>query len=242
MTDSMIWITGASSGLGAALAAAVVADDAHVVSISRSPGGDGTEHLPADLADPAAWSAVESHLLARLATFNGATATFVHNAGTLDPIGFAGEVDSTAYRRNVLLNSACGQVLGNAFLRALAESGFDGAARLVMVSSGAASSPYPGWSAYSAGKAALDHWVRAVGEEQRTRGSRVTVLSVAPGVVATDMQAAIRSTDAAHFPAVARFHELHDRGQLREPADAAADVWSVINRDLPSGTVTDVRG
>lgn len=242
MVDTLVWITGASAGLGAALAATVPYDNARVVSISRSPGPDHTEHLPADLADPAGWSGVELHLLARLPEFTGSRIVFVHNAGTLEPIGFAGEVDSTAYRANVLLNSAAGQVLGNAVLRAVGESGFTGEVQIVMISSGAATKPYPGWSAYSAGKAALDHWVRAVGEEQRVRGSNVTVLSIAPGVIATGMQERIRSTDAADFPSVERFHALHDDGELADPQTAAQAVWSVIERGLESGTVTSVRG
>src|SRR5688572_5390967 len=153
MTDTLVWITGASTGLGAALATTVPFEDAHVTCISRSPGPPGTEHLPADLSDPAAWSAVEAHLLARLGAFEGRRAVFVHNAGTLEPIGFAGEVDSRAYRDNVLLNSAAGQALGQAFLKAVSAGGFSGEGVVVMLSSGAAKTPYPGWSAYCAGKA-----------------------------------------------------------------------------------------
>ena len=241
MADTLIWITGGSSGLGAALARTAPYEAAHTVTISRSAGSDATEHIPADLADPGSWGAVENHLLARMGEFSGDRVVFVHNAGTLDPIGFAGEVDTAAYLDNVLLNSATGQVLGHAFLKAVAAAGFTREAVLVMISSGAASSAYPGWSAYCAGKAALDQWVRAVGEEQRTRGN-VTVLSIAPGVVATAMQAQIRDTDQADFPNVDRFHELHDQGQLRDPDAAARAVWDVIGRGLPSGTVTDVRG
>lgn len=242
MSNTLIWITGASSGLGAGLAATVPFDDAHVVSISRSPGGDGTEHLPADLADPVAWSAVETHMLVRMAAFTGSRVVFLHNAGTIDPIGFAGEVDFATYRANVLLNSAAGQVLGHAFLTALTESGFSGTAQLAMISSGAATTPYPGWSAYAAGKAALDHWVRTVGQEQRRRQSGVSVVSVAPGVVATPMQDRIRSSDAGAFPDVERFREMHDQGQLQDPREAAQKVWAVLTRDLPAGTVTDIRG
>jgi short-subunit dehydrogenase len=242
MVDTLIWITGASAGLGAALVETLPYDDAHVVSISRSPGPNDTEHVPADLADPVSWSAVQSHLLVRLADFSGSRVVFIHNAGTIEPIGFAGEVDTVAYRNNVLLNSAAGQVLGHAFLNAVAESGFTGAAKLVMISSGAATNPYPGWSAYSAGKAALNHWVRAVGAEQRERGSNVSVLAIAPGVVATGMQSTIRSSDETDLPSVAKFHELHDEGQLASPVDAARSVWAVVDRDLPPGTVTDVRG
>lgn len=240
MADTLIWITGASAGLGAALAATVPHDDAHVVSISRSPGGDRTEHLPADLAEPAAWGAVANHLLGRLAEFNGSRVVFIHNAGTLDPIGFAGDVDFAAYRSNVLLNSAAGQVLGHAFLTALAESGFTGSAQLVMVSSGAAIKAYPGWSSYCAGKAALDHWVRTVGAEQRARESAVSVLSIAPGSVETAMQSQIRDTDAGDFPEVERFRQRHERGELKDPAAAARAIWSVLGMGLPAGTVTDI--
>jgi benzil reductase ((S)-benzoin forming) len=241
MVDALVWITGGSSGLGAALAATVPYPDAHVVDISRSGRADGAEHVPADLADPDAWSAVELHLLARMAEFSGSRAVFIHNAGTLDPIGFAGSVDSRAYRANVLLNSAAGQLLGHAFLRAVAESGFAGSATLVMISSGAAATPYPGWSSYCAGKAALDQWVRAAGLEQRGREHGVTVLSIAPGVVDTPMQGRIRAADHADFPNVDRFHELHETGSLREPRAAATDIWRLIEAGHPSGTVLDVR-
>ena len=242
MVDTLVWITGASAGLGAALAATVPYPGAHVVSISRSPGPDTTEHLPADLADPASWGAVEAHLLARVGEFTGERLVFIHNAGTLAPIGFAGEVDSAAYRANVLLNSASGQAMGNAMLRAVAASGFEGEVMIGMISSGAARNPYPGWSAYCAGKAALEMWVRAVGEEQRRRESRVRVMAIAPGVVATGMQENIREADLADFPHVGRFHELHDTGQLKDPEVAARQVWDVLGGDADSGTVADVRG
>ena len=241
MVDTLVWITGASSGLGAALAATVPYERARVVDISRSGGTDGTEHLPADLAEPSSWGAIESHLLARLSEFHGARAIFIHNAGTLAPVGFAGEVDSRSYRANVLLNSAAGQVLGHGFLKALAESGFGGEAALVMVSSGAATTAYPGWSAYAAGKAALDQWVRTAGAEQRDRDSRVTVLSIAPGVVATAMQERIRQEDESNFPQVGRFRQLHDDGRLRDPHDAARDVWALVERGAESGSVLDAR-
>jgi benzil reductase ((S)-benzoin forming) len=241
MVDTIVWITGASSGLGAALAASVPFPGARVVDISRSGGTDATEHFPADLADPVAWSAVEAHLLARMSEFSGTRAVFVHNAGTLDPIGFAGEVDSAAYRRNVLLNSAAGQCLGHAFLHAVTASGFAGEALLVMVSSGAASTPYAGWSAYSAGKAALDQWVRAVGAEQLQRDNGATVLAIAPGVIATAMQAQIRATDSQDFPSVERFRALHAEGQLMAPDRAARAVWNAATGGAASGSVLDVR-
>lgn len=239
MPNTIVWITGGSSGIGAALAETVPFADARVIDISRSGGARGAEHLPADLADPASWAAVEAHLSAVLGTFSGAHAIFLHCAGTLEPMGFAGAVDSAAYRRNVLLNSSAPQALGHAFLAAVA--GMDLQAHLILMSSGAATTPYEGWSSYCAGKAAIDHWVRTVGAEQRRQPNGCRVLAVAPGVVATPMQERIREMDEADFPAVGKFVGLHESGQLRDPKDAARDIWGLLDRDLDSGAVIDLR-
>lgn len=239
MTDTLIWITGASRGIGRALARTQPFEDARVVDVSRSGGVPGTEHLPADLADPSSWSAVEGHLVAQLGDFTGSRAVFVHNAGVIEPIGFAGEVDSPAYRRGVLLNAAAPQVLGHAFLRAA--GGFAGEAHLVMLTSGAARTPYEGWSSYSAGKAAVDMWVRAAGAEQARRARGVRVVAVAPGVVATAMQQAIRATAEHDFPTVERFRQLHAAGELTDPEDAARGIWKVLGTELDNGAVVDLR-
>jgi NAD(P)-dependent dehydrogenase (short-subunit alcohol dehydrogenase family) len=112
---------------------------------------------------------------------------------------------------------------------------------LVQLSSGAARTAYPGWSSYGAAKAAVDQWVRSVGEEQQRRGG-VRVLSIAPGVVATGMQELIRTTDERDLPNVARFHELHDQGQLEDPDDVAVRLWRLLDEDDDaSGSVLDLR-
>jgi benzil reductase ((S)-benzoin forming) len=240
MSDTLVWISGASSGLGAALAASVPYPDAHIIDISRS-GAQGVEHLPADLADPTSWGAVEAHFLAQLGGFDGARAIFIHNAATITPVGFAGEVDSRAYRDAVLLNAASPLYLGHAFLHAVTASGFTGDAQLVMITSGAASNPYPGWSAYSAGKAATDMWVRTAGEEQRRRGQRCRVVAVAPGVVDTDMQATVRQSSETDFPAVETFHEYHRTGRLVAPEVAARGIWDLVTDEVDNGAVVDLR-
>lgn len=241
MTDALVWITGASSGLGRALADAQPFDDAHVVDISRSGGAPGTEHLPADLADPAGWSAVAAHLHARIGDFDGERLVLIHNASTIEPIGFAGEVDLAAYQQLVLLDSAAPQVIGAAFLAAIDAAGFTGRADIIMITSGAARSIYPGWSGYGAAKAAVDQWVRIVGTEREQRGSAVNVLAVAPGVVDTDMQTMIRDTDPIHFPAVSKFRDLHASDELLSPDEAARRVWAMLDDDIEPGLVTDVR-
>jgi benzil reductase ((S)-benzoin forming) len=237
MSD-LVLITGASSGIGLALARSVPFP-ATVVDISRSgPPDQSTHHISADLSDPEAWEKVGSEV-ERLITLNHPTrVVFIHAAGTITPIGFAGEVDSTAYASNVMLNSAAGQVLGHLFLEAVRDR--EGIFDLVMISSGAATSVYAGWSSYGAGKAALDQWVRNVGAEQAKRGG-VRVTAIAPGVAATGMQEEIRSTSQHDFPKVDRFHSLHEDGVLAEPDEAARRIWELIERGLDPGSVLDVR-
>jgi benzil reductase ((S)-benzoin forming) len=239
VTGSLVWISGASAGIGAALARSVPWPGATVVDISRRGGAPGTEHLAADLADPDGWARVADDFAARLAGFRGDRVVFVHNAGTLTPIGPAGTVDPTAYRRNVLLNSAAPQLLGDAFLRAVSPLRCE--QHLVMLTSGAAKTPYAGWSGYCAGKAAVDHWVRTAGLEQQGRDPGCRVVAVAPGVVGTAMQAEIRAAGEDDFPAVERFRELHETGALADPDDVAGRIWALFDRDLPTGTVLDLR-
>jgi len=237
MAASLIFISGASGGIGRALAATVPWDDAKVVGISRRPL-DGAEHLEADLADPSSWPAVGAAFRDELDEFDGDRVVFIHAAGTLDPIGFAGEVDSDAYSTNVVLNSTAPQVLGHLFLAAARK--VDASRHLVMLTSGAAKSVYPGWSSYGAGKAAIDQWVRDVGAEQDRRGG-VRVISIAPGTVDTGMQAQLRETSEDDFPNRQKFVDAHAEGKLTDPEAAARDIWALLERDMDNGSVVDLR-
>lgn len=239
MSSTVVWVTGASQGIGRAVVDHAPFDDATIFDISRRGGVPGTTHVPADLADPSGWVAVEAHVRETLGDFDGDRAVFIHCAGTLEPMGYAAEVDTERYRRQVLLNSAAPQALGQAFLSAAAH--LDARVEFVQLTSGAASKPYEGWSAYCAGKAAGDHWVRTVGCEQTTRGG-ARLLAIAPGVVDTNMQQLIRDTDERDFPAVSKFRQLHRDGQLTDPTDAAERIWKVLDRDdLETGSVIDLR-
>jgi len=239
MTAHLVFISGASSGIGLALARSVPFPNARVVDISRR-GAAGVEHFPADLADPSSWEDVARLFADSMKGFVGERAVFIHCAGTLDPIGFAGEVDGAEYTREVLINAAAPLVLGAAFVRAAGTT--EAACTLLILSSGAAQNVYEGWSGYCSGKAAVDHWVRTVGAEQERREDICRVLAVAPGIVETPMQEQIRAMTSDAFPEVERFRELHREGALRAPDEAARDLWALAVRDdLANGAVLDLR-
>lgn len=232
-----MWISGASSGIGEALARTVPGEGDRVISISRRAPG-GIEHLSADLCDPASWREVGACFQRELAAFEGDRVVFIHAAGTIEPLGFAGEVDTDGYAANVVLNSAAPQVLGHLFLAAARH--VEAACHLVMLTSGAARSVYPGWSSYGAGKAAIDQWVRNVGAEQDRRGG-TQVLSIAPGTVDTDMQATLRAATEDAFPQRQKFLDLHRDDRLSDPIDVAERIWRLLERGLDNGSVVDLR-
>ncbi|WP_350278028.1 SDR family NAD(P)-dependent oxidoreductase [Kribbella sp. HUAS MG21] len=239
MRRILVWISGASAGLGAALVTTVPFAGAELIDISRRGGTPGTHHVAADLADPQSWPLVDKDFRQRIGAGEPEFAIFIHNAGTLTPLGPADRVDTAEYTRNVLLNSAAAQVLGHSFLSAL--SGRDCEQHLIMVSSGAATNPHEGESSYCAGKAAIDQWVRAVGLEQQHRSPGCRVLSVAPGPVDTAMQAELRAATPDAVPVSGRFRDLHARGGLAPPETVARAIWALLDRDLDSGTVLYLR-
>jgi hypothetical protein len=122
---------------------------------------------------------------------------------------------------------------------AVAKLGQGKQCRILHISSGAASSAYPGWSVYCASKAALDHHARAV---QLDAQAGVRICSLAPGVIDTDMQAQIRATPTERFPLRQRFVDLKRQGGLAAPADCAARIVDfLLSEQFGEQPVDDVR-
>jgi benzil reductase ((S)-benzoin forming) len=228
MTGTIVWITGATSGIGAALAASVPYEAARVINISRSVN-PATENVSADLADSAGWDAVERHLAQELSRFGGDRLLFVHNAFMADPPGFVGATDPVEYRRHIQANATAPLILGEAFLR-LAPDGVD--AGLVMISSAAARVPFAGRAGYGAGKAAIEQWVRAVRSElDHQRPSRPVskwVVAIRPGAVDTPSLREYAELDPIDNPTAPATKAALVSGRVDTPELAAQRIWDVI--------------
>lgn len=167
-------------------------------------------------------------------------AYLLNNAGTIEPMAPADRCSVPDMARGVTLNLTAPMALTAEFIRLT--SSWDIDRRVLNVSSGAGKKPYFGWSAYCAAKAALDMFTRCVGEEQRREDSGVRVLSVAPGVVDTEMQGRIRATSEELFRQRERFVQLKESGALLSPAEAADKLLRALFDDRhPSGSVLDIR-
>ena len=249
---TLVILTGASRGLGQAIAAQYLAQGAFVLGLSRqrsseprASDGAGFEQWPVDLADPlplvprlGVWLAdVESGAHGALPR----QVRLIHNAAMLSEPGDIDGSDPAALSQSLRVGLEAPVALTAAFLRAT--SAWAGADRRVLfVSSGLGRRPLAGSAAYCAQKAGLDHFARALAAEQAAHAHGARVASVAPGIIDTDMQRQLRGADAARFAAQATFADFHASGALDSPAAAAAKLIALLERaDYGREPVTDVR-
>jgi NAD(P)-dependent dehydrogenase (short-subunit alcohol dehydrogenase family) len=229
-----VFVSGASSGIGAALVETVPYIDARVVGISRRRSAR-SEHLNADLANPATWPLVAERFETVLNETQPEQAVFLHMAGVGTPYGTASAAPPDAYSASVLLNSASGQVLGQAFISVCARRSTP--ATLVLCSSPAALTPMAGMSHYGSGKVAMEYWVRAVAEEA-TAAPGVRAIAVVPFAVDTPMLQGVIRQSKQPVPA-AILDAAADR-RLASPEATALEIWRLVTEDTPSGTIVPV--
>jgi benzil reductase ((S)-benzoin forming) len=232
---TVVWITGATQGIGAGLARMVPWPGARVVNISRRVH-PVLETVVADLTDPASWDVIAEVFARELATFDGERAIFVHNALYSGTAGFAGELDRDEQRRQVLANAAAPLVLGDAFIRAC-HPGYE--AGLIMVSSAAAKYAMEGMAVYGAAKAGMEQWVRGVRAERLRRGTGPWVVAVRPGFVATEkVLEEYRARDSNDdFPGGAAVAAALAAGDYLTPDESARQIWEAMPPDPRGRTV-----
>lgn len=236
-------LTGHTKGLGAAIAADLLARGIPVLGLARGAASSLAAQFPQslvqvelDLADSAAlgtWLA-RGELGAWLAGCE--LVLLINNAGTVQPVGPIAGQEPAAIARAIALNVAAPLMLASAVAAA---RGPQAECRIVHISSGAGRGAYPGWSVYCATKAALDMHARAVVLDQNRA---LRICSLAPGVIDTGMQAEIRASSLAQFPLRQRFDELKRAGELAAPADCARRLIAYLLGDqFGSAPVADLR-
>lgn len=239
-------VSGASKGLGLALAQGLIAPDTHLITLARTPNealvaqaaaaGCTLQQIAVDLSDPEQFKTQVQPVISavpRLATHY----FLLNNAGTVEPIGLAPSLDDIAAINCAFsLNVSCVIALTAIFLQATATLTAD--RRIVNISSGAGRNPMPGWGAYCATKAALDMYSQVLESEHHD----LRVASLAPGVIDTDMQNTIRSSHSGQFPAVDRFVQMHETGQLASPqAIALAILTHMKSAGFGTTVLDDIR-
>ncbi len=238
-----IILTGHSRGLGAALAEQLLTKGIPVMGLSRKAHPTLQHQYPdlliehcIDLSDKAQMVGFLSSQALRDFLKDASTAVLLNNAGLLLPIGMNGKLSNAEIFDTVTVNVSAAIALTNQFI-ALTEQAKD--RLIVQVSSGAARSPYAGWSVYCATKAALDHYTRCLVVEAPVN---LRAVSLAPGVIDTDMQGQVRATSLSAFPARPRFDQLKQDNALASPSAVAEKLLRFLDHpDFGAEPCTDLR-
>ena len=234
-------VTGASRGLGLAVAEQLLARGERVLAIARKAPPithPKLEVWTADLADAAAlsvrlgdWIAVDEQAQAF---------TLINNAGVISALAPLADGTAADLANAIRVGLEAPLLLTAAFLKATAHRSVP--RKVLLVSSGLGRRAMAGSASYCAAKAGMDHLARAVALEEATRPNGAKIVSLAPGVIDTDMQVQLRGADPAAFPERERFMNLKTGGQLDSPATAAAKLIQYLYRpDFGSNPVADVR-
>ena len=192
MQDRVALVTGASRGLGAAVAERFAAEGAHVILVARTVGGleecddriqaaGGSATLvPLDLTDG---PGIE-RLGAALAERWGRLDVLLGNAAMLGGLSPVGHFEPETWEQVLAVNTTANWRLIRSFDPLLRASP---AGRAVFVTSGVTQGVYPYWAAYAASKAALEALVRIYAAEVQKTAVRANLVS--PGTLATRLRA-----------------------------------------------------
>lgn len=227
-------ITGASQGLGRAIAEACLQEGAHLLLCARDAAMIAETHArlasksapdqvvlagSIDVSSPDAMTALLHRATTELPNFNG----LVNNAGILGPSGLTEDLEWTQWTQVLEIN-LLGTVL--ACRGALPPFRKQAYGKIVNVSGGGATSPLPRLSAYAVSKAAVVRFTENLAEE--CKGSGIDVNAISPGVLNTRMLDQTLSAEPAAIGAAYHERMLKQKQALdREgtaPLQRAADL------------------
>ncbi len=222
-SDTLIWISGASSGIGAGLAAHHPFPGARLVKLDIKPA-DGVENIIFDLTRPDTWPIVQEHFERELSRPEIRRVIFLHCAYAPVGKGLVAQAPQDDYERSLIANTAGSMAIAAAFVRQV-RPGHE--AGLMLMTSGAAKAPLLGYSSYGASKAAIEHWARIVQAEMTHRGWGPWVLALRPGLVKTDTARAASDLPPELFPlGAAMRRDFDSRG---EDVDVVArKIWASL--------------
>ena len=246
-------LTGASRGLGAAMAEQLLDAGHSLLCISRGAraelaqqaGRRGTEleQWSLDLAQAEAAAQRLRPWLDARSTSGYSQVTLINNAAALTRIAPLSEVDLPDLAHALRVGLEAPLLLSAVFLKATEAWPQAGLTRrLLNISSGLGRRAMASQSPYCAIKAGMDHFTRCVALDEARKPHGARVCSLAPGVIDTDMQVELRGASPEQFPDLGNFTGMKDKGLLSSPGDAATRVLAYLARPgFGEPAVGDVR-
>ncbi|WP_227396475.1 SDR family NAD(P)-dependent oxidoreductase [Jeotgalibacillus aurantiacus] len=221
-------VTGASKGLGAAVANHFIKHGIEVTDVSRSEnsglkGHQQYHHEKVDLGvTEEAVSFLEGWFHEQPEDLE--KVYLIQNAGTVQPMEPVGKMDAEAIEKAIQLNYVTPVVLSNLAFQLASEQKVE--LVIVNITSGAANKPNHGWSVYGSTKAALNLFTETAALEQGDEGHKM--ISFSPSIMDTGMQKEIRSAKQDSFAQVEAFKEYKEQGKLRKPEEVGGVLVKIL--------------
>jgi len=210
-------ITGTGGGIGKALAELLLDKNYKVVGYSRTNQIIHTNFTfnKIDLSDLLAINKLV------FPEANKAEILLVNNAATIGSIVPFNKKNPKDIINEYRLNLITPTLLSQKFISTYNEN----SKLLINLGSGAANNPIPSWSTYCATKAGLDMLTQVITEENH---ENLTVFSVHPGIVDTNMQKKIRETKPDLFPLLSKFTSYYANNELENTETVAKKLYYII--------------
>ena len=232
MPDFKVLITGASRGLGRAIArefwnrgaslALVARDRAALEELAASLppfAARSAEIIPADLSDPDAPASIVEQLRRKWEHLDA----LINNAAITGPVGPVWDNEWRHWRETIQVNLLAPVALCRLCIPWMRRGG-----AVVNLSGGGATGPRPNFSAYGTAKAALVRFTETLAQETAERGIRVN--AIAPGAMNTEMlEAVLRAGAGQAGPEYARALAQKEKGG-QPPEKAAALAWFLASQ------------
>ena len=239
-------VTGASKGLGLAICHLLSSNGYNIIGVARESielrelekilkkRSQNSTVYACDFASKQQTTELISSIKNDYSVIDG----IVHNVGVIDPIKHLSNAEISEWENLLQINLISVQHLTSGIYSLMKNSE---RCRVTTISSGAAVNSLHSWSAYCVSKAGLDMWTRCLAEEGQEHN--ISAISVAPGIVDTDMQKNIRSSNPEQFPLHPHFVDYHKTGQLVDPDIVAKQLLVLVTtHDMEkTGSRFDVR-
>ena len=228
-------VTGASRGLGKAIAASLIREGADVMLAARDP--DVLEAAGRELAagrpspdQKVVWQAADvakatdvEGLVQETVDRLGRLDVLVCNAGVYGPLGLIEDIDWDAWVQAIEIN-LLGTVLCCRFAVPIMRQ--QGGGKIVILSGGGATAPLPRVSAYAASKAAVVRFAETLAEE--VKESRIDVNAVAPGALNTRLTDQIVEAGPERVGKQLYERAVQWQGGSATPLDVGADLVTFL--------------
>ena len=231
-------ITGTSKGLGKSLTNLLLQDESNIVfGLARTNTTQHKNYIHTHI-DLRNLDEVLSFQFPKIETAN--RIVLINNAGIVGDIKHVGGLANQKIIDSYTVNLIAPSILVNNFIGTYAQLNCDQS--VLNISSGAAKNPIDGWNVYCASKAGINMFSQVLKEESMLNNSKLKILSLAPGVVDTEMQAEIRAADTANFSNLDRFIAYKKDGNLVDSDITAKQVLRFLNEEkLAENVVCSVR-